>query len=190
MEDHEKSTTIVILPKRVLWKDILLMSWVAGFTFVGVYVIYLLFFGGINELKVGENFDQEIREQQIIFLAIFTGFWVYFEYMTVRVVLWYLFGKELIMIDSEALMVKRSILTYGRANRYFFENIKKFRHEKPDMTSLNQFLNNAYWSMGSDVYQLDYKGKKKSFGRRIEDKEAKLLLRFINDRMKKWKRKN
>ena len=45
-EDHAKSTTIVITPKRVLWKEIVLGLWVAGFTFAGLYVIYLLFFGG------------------------------------------------------------------------------------------------------------------------------------------------
>ncbi|MBD3636309.1 MAG: hypothetical protein HUJ25_03125 [Crocinitomicaceae bacterium] len=190
MEDHEKSSTVVILPKRVLWKDILLISWVVCFSFAGLYVIYLLFFGGINELKVGENFDQDIREQQIIYLAIFTGFWFYFEYVTLKTMLWYLFGKELIMIDTEGLWVKRSILSYGKSHRFFFENIKKLRYEKGDDTSLNQFLNNAYWSLGSDALFLEYKTKKKSFGRRLEEKEAKLLLRYINDRMKKWRRKS
>lgn len=185
MEDHEKSTTVVILPKRVLWKDLLMWAWVLGFSFAGLYVIYLLFFGGMNELKVGVNFDEEVRKQQIIYLAIFTGFWIYFEYLTVRTVLWQLFGKELIMIDSEALMVKRSTLSYGKAQRYFFENIRKLRFEKPDDTSLNQFLSNAYWAMGTDVFKLEYKDKTRSFGRRIEEKEAKLLLRFLNDRIKK-----
>lgn len=188
MEDHDKSTTVVILPKRVLWKDILLMSWVVGFSIAGFYVIYLLFFGGINSLEVGENFDQDIREQQIIYLAIFVGFWIYFEYLTVRTTLWYLFGKELIMIDSEAVLVKRSILSYGKASRFFFDHIKKLRYEKEDSTSMNQFLSNAYWAMGLDVYRLDYKDKTKSFGRRIDEKDAKLLLRFLNDRIKKRKK--
>lgn len=189
MQDHEKSTTVVIMPKRVMWKDILLFSWVLGFSFVGFYVIYLLFFGGMNRLEVGENFDQDVREQQIIFLAIFTGFWVYFEYMTVKVSLWYLFGKELIMIDTECLSVKRSILSYGRAHRYFYENFTNLRYEKPDDTNMNQFLSNAYWSMGSDVFKLEFKGKERTFGRRLDEKEAKLLLRFIQDRVKKQKKK-
>ena len=189
VEDHEKSTTIVILPKRVRWKDILLISWVIGFSFAGLYVIYLLFFGGINDLEVGMNYDEDIREQQIIYLAIFTGFWIYFEYFTVKTVLWYLFGKELLLIDTEGLMIKRSILTYGKAHRYFFENIKKLYYEEPDKTSLNQFLNNAYWSLGSDAFKIEYKERTKSFGRRIEEKEAKLLLRLINDRLKKWRRR-
>lgn len=189
MVDHERSTTVVILPKRILWKDIVLIAWVLAFSFVGIYVIYLLFFGGMNELSVGENFDEEIRKQQIIYLAIFTGFWIYFEYLTVKTTLWYLYGKELILIDTEGLSVKRSILSYGKAHRYFYENIKKLRYEKPDNTSLSQFMNTAYWSLGNDAIYLEYGGKKKSFGRRIEEKEAKLLLRFIQDRLKKWHKK-
>ena len=77
-EDHDRSTTVVILPKRIMWKDVLLIAWVVSFTLVGFYVIYLLFFGGMNELAVGENFDEEIRRQQVIYLSIFTGFCIYF----------------------------------------------------------------------------------------------------------------
>ncbi|UKN01505.1 hypothetical protein K6119_17410 [Paracrocinitomix mangrovi] len=189
MEDHERSSTVVILPKRVRWKDILLISWVVGFTFAGLYIVYLLFFGGINELKVGVNYDEEIRKQQVIYLAIFTGFWVYFEYLTLKTVLWYLFGKELIQIDTEALTFKRSTLSYGKANRYFFENIKKIEYIKPDDTSLNQFLTNAYWSLGADAIKIYTKGKEKTFGRRLSEKEAKRLLKFINERSKKWRKK-
>ncbi|MEX1001284.1 MAG: hypothetical protein WDZ35_04140 [Crocinitomicaceae bacterium] len=187
-EDHEKATTVVILPKRVKWKEVLLVLWVIGFSFAGFYMIYLLFFGGISDLAVGENFDQEIREQQKIYLMIFIAFWAYFEFLTVRTTLWYIFGKELLMIDSEALSVKKSIFGYGKANRYFFENIKKLRFEKADPTSLNNYLSNAYWSVGTENIKFEYMGKTKSFGRRVEQKEAILLTRFIQNRIKKWRK--
>ena len=188
-EDHEKSTTVVIIPKRILWKEILLVTWVLAFSVAGFYVIYLLFFGGIDELATGINYDETVRDQQLIYLAIFTAFWGYFEYITVKAVLWNIFGKELLMIDTEALSVKKSILGYGKANRYFFENIKSLKYEKPDSTSLNSFLDNAYWSTGTEVFKLDYLGKNKSFGKKVDEKEATLLLRFLNDRVKKWRKK-
>jgi hypothetical protein len=188
-EDHEKSTTIIVLPKRVRWKDIIFTTWVLGFTFAGCYMVYLLFFGGINDLNVGENFDEDVRRQQLIYLTIFVSFWAYFEYITVKALLWTLFGKEMLMIDSEALHVKRSILNYGKSHRYFFENIKKFRVENTNETSLNKYLDNAYWSGGSDSIKLEYQGKQKSFGRKLDDKNANLLLRFINNRIKKRKKR-
>lgn len=188
-EDHENSTTVIISPKLGGWKEIVLFLWVLGFTFAGCYMIYLLAFGGIDQLNVGTNFDQEVREQQKIYLIVFIGFWAYFEYITVKAVLWYRFGKELLMIDSEALSVKRSIFNYGKANRYFFENIKDLRVEEKESTSFSNFFENAYWTVGTDTIQLDYFGKKKSFGRRVEEKNAKLLVRFIIDRVKKQKKK-
>ena len=189
-EDHPKSTTIVVTPKRVLWKEIILGLWLAGFTFAGMYIIYLLFFGGMDSLQTGTNFDEDIRRQQIIYLIVFAAFWAYFEYVTLKAFLWILFGKELIMIDTEAVSIKKSILGYGKSHRFFFENIKKFTYEKPDSLSLNTFLDNSYWSTGTEVYKIEHKGKAKTFGRKIDDKEAKLLHRFITDRMKKWRKTN
>ena len=187
-EDHERSTTIVITPKRVLWKEILLGFWCAGFTFAGCYIIYLLWFGGIDQLEVGINFDEEVRRQQIIYLFIFLAFWAYIEYVTIKAFLWIVFGKELIMIDSEAMSVKKSIWTYGKSQRFFFENIKNFKYEKPDTHSMNTFLDNAYWSVGTEVYKLDYMGKSKTFGRKLDEKEAKQLFKFLSDRLKKWRK--
>ncbi len=187
-EDHKKSTTIVITPKRVLWKEILFGLWCAGFTFAGVYMIYLLAFGGMEELAVGVNFDQSVYEQQQIYLAIFIAFWAYFEYATLKAFLWIVIGRELIMIDTEAVSIKKSFWRYGKSNRFFFENIKNFKYEKPDSLSLNTFLDNSYWSTGSDVFKLDYMGKSKKFGRKLEEKEAKQLFKFMSDRMKKWRK--
>ena len=178
-EDHEKSTTIIVFPKRKRWMDIVFVVWTIGFTFVGFYMIYLLFFGGINELKTGVNFDEDIRRQQVIYLFIFISFWAYFEYSTLK----------LLMIDSEALHVKKAIFNYGRSQRYFFDNMKKIRVEEDDKTSLNKFLDSAYWSPGSDTIKFEYMGKKRSFGRKLDEKNAKLLLRFINDRIKKNRKK-
>lgn len=169
--------------------DILFTAWSIGFTFVGLYMIYLLFFGGVNELNTGENYDEEVKRQQVIYLIIFVSFWAYFEVSTMKALIWTLFGKELIMIDAEALNVKRAIFSYGRSNRYFYENIKKLRVEKDDATSLNKFLDRAYWSPGSDTVKLEYLGKNKSFGRKLDEKDATLLLRFINDRIKKNRKK-
>lgn len=189
-EDHPKSTTIIITPKRVMWKEILLGLWLAGFTFAGLYMIYLLFFGGLDTLEVGVNFDEEVRRQQQIYLIVFIAFWGYFEFVTLKTFFWIVKGRELIMIDAEAMSVKKSIFGYGKQHRFFFENIKKFRYEKPDSLSLNTFLDNSYWSTGSEVYKLEYFGKSKSFGRKIDQKDAAVLFRLLNDRIKKWRKKS
>ena len=115
----------------------------------------------------------------------FLGFWAYFEYKTLRALLWYRFGKELIRIDNDGLSLKKSIFSYGKAHRYFFENIKNFHQRKEESTSFGTFFENAYWAMGTDALVFDYNKKARSFGRRLEPKTSRLLLRLIDDRVKK-----
>ena len=187
-EDSEKSTSIIIFPKIERWKEWLLTFWVMGFTFVGAVMIYLLF-GGVYSLEVVSDNVEDTRDQQLVYTIVFLGFWFYFEYKTVKALLWYKFGKELVKIDTEALSIKKSTFGYGKANRYFFENIKNFHHNKPDDTSFGQFFESAYWSLGIDSLVFEYFGKSKSFGRRLDEKNSRLLMRFIDDRIKNLHKK-
>lgn len=187
-EDHADSTTIIILPKIQRWKEWLLTLWVVGFTFIGAVMIYLLL-GGIYSLQVvGDNIE-DIRDQQLVYLIVFLGFWAYFEYKVVKALLWYKFGKELVKIDRDALWIKRSVLSYGKSHQYFFENIKNFHQIKHDDTGFAQFFENAYWSLGTDALAFDYFTKGKSFGRKLDEKTAKLLMRFMDDRIKTLRKK-
>lgn len=188
-EDSTKSTSIIIFPKIERWKEWLLTFWVVGFTFVGAVMIYILL-GGVYSLDVVTDNLEDTRDQQLVYTIVFLGFWFYFEYKTVKALLWYKFGKELILIDTEALSIKRSTFGYGKSNRYFFENIKNFHHNKPDDTSFGQFFESAYWSLGIDALVFEYFGKSKSFGRRLDEKNARLLLRFIDDKIKTLRKKN
>ncbi|WP_066759667.1 hypothetical protein [Crocinitomix algicola] len=182
--DQDKSTTIVIHPIRVWWKEILLTLWVVSFTFIGLYMLYQLLTGfvGLNYMDIP---TEEELDNQRIYAIVFLGFWGYFEFKTVKALLWYRFGKELLRLDLDGMTIKKSILSYGKANRYFFENIKKFGQRKQEETSFGQFFENAYWSMGTDALSFSYMGKEKSFGRRLNDKDSRLLMRLIDDRIKK-----
>lgn len=186
--DNENITTIVILPKKHRIKELLLFLWVLGFTFVGLFMMYLLIFG-LDDLAISTDDIEGVKDKQKIYLVVFLGFWVYFEYKTVKALLWYKFGKELLKIDEVALSVKKSIFGYGKAHRYFFENIKNFSQVKEDNTSFNQFFENAFWTIGTDSLVFEYFGKTKSIGRRLDEKSAKLLLRLIDDRVKKQLKK-
>lgn len=184
-EDHSDCTTIVILPLRKKVREALLTFWVFSFTFIGLYLIYILF-TGVENLNSPEDFTEEDYRNQKVYLIVFIGFWAYFEYKTVRALLWYRFGKELIRIDKDALFVKRSTLSYGKQGRFFFENIKEFHQFVQEKTSFGYFFENAYWTVGTDSIRFKYHGKNHSFGRKLSEQDTKLLMRFIADRSKKW----
>lgn len=188
VEDQNEVTTIVIHPIRTKWKEVLLTIWVVGFTFVGLAMFYLLV-NGFQGLNYPTPPTEEELDQQLIYGIVFMGFWAYFEYKTVKSLLWYRFGKELVRIDDQAVFIKKSILSYGKADRYFFENIKKFGERKTEDTSFSAFFENAYWALGTESLMFDYHGKTKSFGRRLDDQSIKSLIRLIDDRIKKRMRR-
>lgn len=184
VQDMDHITTIVIHPLRVWWKEILLTLWVTGFTFVGLVMIYMLM-TDFNSLQYDvAPTDDDIRNQ-VIYAIVFLSFWAYFEYKILKALLWYRFGKELIRIDGDGFTLKKSILSYGKANRYFFENMKEFQQRVEEETSFSNFFENAYWAMGSDAIVFNHYKKIISFGRRVDDKSARLLVRLIDDRIKK-----
>ena len=184
VEDDQNKTTIVIYPVRNKLKEFLLTFWVLGFTFVGLVMVYLLMFG-LEDVAIKAEDIQDAREKQRVYLAVFISFWLFFEYKIVKALLWYKFGKELLSIDEVALSIKKSTFKYGKSNRYFFENIKKFSLIEQKTTSFNHFFENSYWSIGTDSMDFEYFGKVKPFGRRLDEKTAKILLKLIDDRVKK-----
>lgn len=186
--DQPEYTSIIIYPYIEKWKLILLALWVAGFTFVGAYMFYILF-GGVYSLEVVSDNIEDTRDQQLVYTIVFLGFWFYFEYKTLRALLWYKFGREFVRLDSDALTHKRSIFNYGKAHRYFYENIKKMRQFENDNTTFGQFFENAIWSLGTDGIIFEYFKKEKTFGRRLSEKDGKLLLRFIEDKVKTLRKK-
>ncbi len=184
VQDQDHITTIMINPVRVWWKEILLTLWVTGFTFVGLVMIYMLTTDFASLQYDVAPTDDDIRNQ-VIYAIVFLSFWAYFEYKILKALLWYRFGKELIRIDGDGFTLKKSILSYGKANRFFFENMKEFQQRVEEETSFSNFFENAYWAMGSDAIVFNHYKKIISFGRRVDDKSARLLVRLIDDRIKK-----
>ncbi len=182
----KKYTSIIVYPERKRWKEALLFAWVIGFTIAGLYMIYL-FFGGLDGLdNTGlDGTAEEIKRDQKIFTGVFIMFWVYFEYQVVKGLLWVVFGKELIKLNEDSLSIKNSILSYGKAKRYFYDNIKEMEPIKQEQLSFSFNYENAFWRKGTDSIMFMHNSKSTSFGRKLNSKDARLLYRFIQDRIKK-----
>jgi hypothetical protein len=179
-------TSIIIFPKRTKWKEAILFAWVIGFTTIGLTVIYLLL-GGLKTIDnsgLEGNPDEIIRNQKI-YLAVFIGFWFYFEYKVVKGLLWVVFGKELIKISADTLSLKSSTLSYGKSNRFFYDNIKGLDMVKHERMSFGFDYENAFWRKGTDSIIFEHRGKSISFGRKLNEKDSRLLYRFLLDRVKK-----
>ena len=174
-KDHKNPyTTIVITPERTAWKDALMGAWLLMFTFIGAYILYELF-------SVDHNRDETIA------LVIFFSFWVYFEWRVMRAFLWLRFGKENIKIDPEYVWVKKSIGKYGKAKRYLIDNVKNISLRTPSERSVSYQFENSYWVIGGERVLFEYLGKTIPFGRKLNEQDAKLLTKFFDKRVQKYK---
>ena len=125
--DTPKECTIIVGPKRTRWKEAILFAWLLGFTLVGLYMIYMLVWGidYLDNSQIEGDPDEILRNQKIYF-AIVIAFWAYFEYKVLKGFLWLIGGKELIKINKDEITIKNSFLGYGKANRYFTDNVKNW----------------------------------------------------------------
>ena len=184
--DDRKSCSIIIYPLRVRWKETLLFTWLIAYSSVGLYMIYLLLFGlETIDNSAFEGDLQEVERNQKIYLTVFIAFWAYFEYKVVKGFLWLTAGKELIRITDGELTIKNSIFNYGKANRFFIDNIKDFSLVEHKTFSFGFDYENAFWRQGTDSIVFTVNGKSIGFAKKIKEKDANLLMRLMKDRMKK-----
>lgn len=176
--DDKQKTTVVIYPEDVSWIRALIGAWVAMWYTIGATVIWA-------------TFTLTLTNQEWLILIIFLCFWFYYAIRVTRSFLWLLWGKELIKIDEVSLSYKKSIKSYGKANKYFLENISKIRIFQPKERSLQAAWEASPWVGGGERLEFDYMGKVIRFGRKLEPKDAEQLFKFItkkvDDRVRKIK---
>lgn len=163
--EGKEATTIVIYPEKSVWKSVLLYTWFSMWTMIGILVSWQFF----------ENNTREVK----LIIAVFLVFWAYFFIRVGRAVLWQSKGKELMKLNDQAFILKKSIFGYGKAHEYFYENIKKVRAYEPKPNSFEDYFQNVYFFVGGERLLFDYAGKEIKFARKIGEKETKLLFQYL-----------
>lgn len=166
---------IIVLGKIERWKEGLLMSWVAAW----------IFCGGIVFIEWKKSTDEEM---QIAFFAFLT-FWAYFLWRAGRTMLYRMGGNELIEVNEDELLLKKSFFTYGKTKSYFLENIEDFKPVKLSKTSFVYTYENGWWNLGGEKFTFKHRGRYIKFAMQVEDasidKVYSLINRQIKDNLKK-----
>lgn len=185
LEDKQKST-FVIYPAATTIVKALMGAWIGMWMVIGISVILY-----INHKNFILNEKADVNEQLNIIIFVFLAFWLYYAFKIGRSYFWLLWGKELIKINETAFVYKRSIKNYGKATPYYIENIKKMRMHQPKENSLQAVWENSPWVKGGERMEFDYMGKTIRFGRKLNEKDAKLffalLTKKIEERLRKVK---
>jgi len=163
--EGKELTTLIVYPERTTWKSVLLYTWFSMWVSIGILVI--------TQFLVDYS-----REEKLI-LLIFMVFWLYFFVKIGRTVLWQNRGKELMKLNDQAFILKKSIFKYGKAKEFFYENIKKIRVHEPKLNSFEEFFQNSFFVVGGERLIFDYAGNEIKFARKLNEKDTKLLFQFL-----------
>lgn len=174
--DDKNKTTIVIDAENIGWQKALLGAWFAMWLTIGATMIWSFF-------------TLKLTEQEQIIVVIFLVFWAYYAVRVGRQFLWLLWGKEYLKINETGLSIKNGIKGYGKASVYFLENIQKFRLIELKQTSIQAVWEASPWIRGGQRLEFDYQGKVVRFGRKLNEKDAKLLFQLITKRIEEQIRK-
>ncbi|WP_107038830.1 hypothetical protein [Brumimicrobium mesophilum] len=170
--DKKESISFVIYPPKLGRKKGLLITW---------FLLWLLIGGYVGAQMLKENGDQEY-----LMLFIFMTFWLYFAIRVFRSMMYLFFGREYIKLDKTTLRIKRSIGAYGQTKQYFIENISKFEMITLKENSFQKVYDDSVWVRGSNRIQFEFFTKRISFGRKLEDQDAKMMFQILTKRIEKY----
>jgi hypothetical protein len=168
-EDENKST-FVIYPEKKSWALGLIGAWCGMWLTIGIIMLWAMF-------------TFEFTNQENIIAIVFMVFWVYYAQRVGRSFLWLLKGREMMKINEAAFSVKRAIGNYGKAHQYFLENIDKLQVDQPEENSFQTAWEKSPWVVGGERFSFEHKGKMIRFGRKLNEKDAKLLFNILAKRL-------
>lgn len=174
--DGKGKTTIVILPEKNFFVSALMGAWLTMWLTIGFTVIWSLF-------------SFLLTQQEEIIIYIFLVFWLYYALKVSRSFLWLLYGKELIKMDNIAFYYKKSLLNYGKTIPYYYENLRGLTYQIPDAGSFQAIWEKSPWISGSERFHFEYFTKVIHFGRKLSEKESKLLFQLLNKRIQERSKK-
>lgn len=168
--DDKKKTTFVIYPQQLGWQKSLMGAWFAMWLTIGGIIVW-----SFTAFK--------LTQQEQLILVVFLTFWFYYAVRVGRSFFWLLWGKELLKIDETSLTIKNTIRGYGKARSYFLENIQKIRVSQPKEHSMQAVWEASPWVNGGERLEFDYLGKTIRFGKKLAEKDAKLLFTVVTKRI-------
>jgi len=171
IKQKESELSIVILAFSNKTKNFLLLSWLILWTLSGVIVI----------MQYATISDPNTKAAIIAWM----GFWAYFEYVITKAFLWRKSGKEIIKLRDNKFFYKRDIARKGNIKVYEYDFIKNLRIIETKESSFMENLNHSYWVIAGEKLAFDYYGKEIKFGIQLQDCDAKMLLKCIQNKRNK-----
>lgn len=152
-------------------KQKMLDVWLLAWTLCGLAIFSQVFFTQDNEMRS--------------MILVFGAFWLYFEYMVVKAWRWRKGGEEQLFIGEEEVQYGRTYFNRGILRPYRKDLINQARIMEDERNTFVKSFADSYWVIGgSEKLAFTANGKVIPFGLRLDDKQAKKLMKMINDELR------
>ena len=163
-------TSFVIIPTAKNWKVNLLAVWLILWTLSGI--------------AVAANYFTLTNLNTKIIVIIWLGFWAYFEFRTAKAFLFKKLGKEKIWIKNNQLHYWRDIAGRGKQQHFDIDLIKNLQLVEKNKKDFFQFMNDAFWVVGTESISFTYGAKTFQMGVQLDENDAKELLKQLKFALK------
>lgn len=169
---HPDALTVIItqqIPKR---QRLMLEAWFGAWLVAGA--------GFAQAWRMATTADERM------FFMICIAFWTYFALRVGKVVLWRRTGREMIRVSADGVSIKNAFGTFGRAQFFLKDNIKRLEVVRRDKTKFLHTLDQSFWIIGGDALTFQYLRKSIVFGKQLPEREAGALAKVIDKALRKF----
>jgi hypothetical protein len=85
--------------------------------------------------------------------------------------LWMAFGKEVVLLRPQALLLRHEVLGVGRTREYDLSHVRNLR-VAPETGEPSGWRNTHFWGPGSGLVAFDYGARTCRFGAAVDEAEA------------------
>ncbi len=164
--DDKEKTTVIIVPERSNFVNAMMGAWLAMWLTIGITLIWALF-------------ALELTKEEMLMTGIILALWLFYLVRVTRQFIWLLWGKEMLKLNKHGLAYKKDVKGYGKAILYYYDNMADIEIYVPKTKSLQYVWEKSPWIRGGERLQFEYAGKFIRFGRKLEEKEVKLLSQLL-----------
>ena len=153
-------------------KVMLLILWLVAWTFCGVVFVV-------------ELIKQEDPGQQMYF-GVLIGAWAFMFYRILRVTIWRLKGKEILILDKQSFRLRNAFGKMGKTHHFGIQHVKSLRLVKRSGQGFFEFMENSFWVIGNDKFEFNHMGKTYQFGKQLNEVEIKSMKRIMDKAIRRF----
>ncbi len=168
-----ESLTVQIIANSEKNKENILLLWLVLWVVIGISTLGYLFT------------QNHLDENSKIVIYVFLGFWLYYLYKMTRAYRWLAKGVEVIEVTDDNFVITNKVSERGLPLTYAIKEISPMIMRDVEPTSFQFQMENSFWVIGGDRIAFESNGSTTFFGKKLNDKDARKLIKLLNEFIKR-----